>query len=114
MERHKDLTLSVMVWVLLMMISSCRSNAPSATAQANHFGKGDLVKAMVLDYSELDGCTFILELEDGTKLEPVELPESFRSDSLKVLVKYTMVKRASICMVGQMVTVSEIKTCKDK
>ena len=114
MERHKDLTLSALVCALLMMVVSCRSSAPSATALATHSGKGDLVKAMVLDYNELDGCTYILELEDGTRLEPVELPESFRSDSLKVWVKYTIVKRASICMVGQMVTVNEIKTCMDQ
>ncbi len=64
---------------------------------------------MVIDNRGLDGCTYILILGDGTRLEPVDLAESFRKDSLKVMIKYSEVKQPSICMVGRMVNIIEIK-----
>jgi hypothetical protein len=114
MERCKDLITVTFYFIVAMLIFSCGSTAPSATAEGPQQKKDGLVEAMVLDYHELDGCTFILSLDDGTKLEPTNLPESFRKDSLKVMVKYSIIKRASICMVGKMVTVSEIKTCTEE
>jgi hypothetical protein len=65
----------------------------------------DIVKestGIVKDYSGLDGCGFIIELSDGTKLEPFYLDSSFIfEDDQHVLVEYAILEdHASICMVG--------------
>ena len=70
------------------------------------------VKATVIHY-ELDGCGYLLQLEDGKKLEPDALPESFRKENTLVWIKYEIRKGAtSICMAGIMVTVADIQIRK--
>jgi hypothetical protein len=69
----------------------------------------EFIPGVVKKY-ELDGCSYIIELTDGSKLEPINLPEEFRKDSLKVMVKYTEQKEmGSICMVGKIVKIDGIK-----
>lgn len=41
---------------------------------------------------ELDGCTYLLELQDGSKLQPVTLPVEFQHGGLKVRIKYKKVE----------------------
>jgi hypothetical protein len=63
------------------------------------------VTAEFVDLTGLDGCSWVLELEDGTRLEPVNLsdfdltPEADRP----VSVSYTEVEVATICMAGLVV-----------
>jgi hypothetical protein len=75
-------------------------------------------KATMRDLTGLDGCGFVFELEDGTRLEPLRvfwcgtppLPEAQTNDPLydiqwadgrKVLIDYELVENAgSYCMVG--------------
>ncbi len=79
--------------------------------------------ATVRDLSGLDGCGFVFELEDGTRLEPVfaigycgtpPLPKEVTEhplynfqfvDGKKVFIDYELVERPSICMVGQTVEI---------
>ena len=59
------------------------------------------VDAKVLDYTALDGCRFILELKDGTRLMPVELSdrEFLFSEEQQVKITYTEAKDVvSTCM----------------
>lgn len=59
------------------------------------------VDAKVLDYTALDGCRFILELKDGTRLMPVELSdrEFLFSEEQQVKINYTEAKEVvSTCM----------------
>jgi len=57
---------------------------------------------IVKDYTGLDGCGFVIELSDGTKLEPFYIDTAFTlHDDQHVYVKYGILKdHASICMVG--------------
>ena len=66
------------------------------------------VKATVINYT-VDGCTFMLQLEDGKKLEPVNLKEEFKKDNTKVWIQYQHYKGNSICMAGEMVIVNKIE-----
>jgi hypothetical protein len=69
-------------------------------------------KAMV-KYFKRDGCDYVIQLESGENLEPNVLTEPFQKDSLKVWVKYDIRKNAaSICMMGKMVNVRDIKIRK--
>jgi hypothetical protein len=81
--------------------------------------------ATVRDLRGLDGCGFVFELEDGTRLEPIIRyyfcgtgAESIRpepTDPLtgfefiagkKVMISYELVQAPSICMVGPSVNIT--------
>ena len=81
------------------------------------------VNATVLDLTGLDGCSFILELENGDRLEPIwrrtcgtpPLPENSPVDHLIdfefhngqiVNIVYENANMASICMVGTTVFIN--------
>lgn len=67
------------------------------------------VKATMKDATGLDGCGYMLELEDGTKLEPINL-ETFDfqpKDGQKLRITYDIVTGGgSICMVGDQVEIT--------
>jgi len=69
--------------------------------------------ATVIFY-ELDGCKWMLLLENGAKLQPQGmLAEAFQKDQMKVWVKYEMQKDApNICMAGEVVKILDIKERK--
>lgn len=84
----------------------------------------DGVEATVRDLAGLDGCGFVFELEDGTKLEPLRLfycgtpplPKEVTEDPLyqfefvdgkKVVIGYeTQNDIGSYCMVGPVVKIT--------
>lgn len=84
-------------------------------------------KAIIRDLSGLDGCGYVLELEDGTRLEPVwpslfcgtpPLPKEITEDPLynfefvdgkRVIISYEEVGNMSICMVGTTVKITCIR-----
>jgi hypothetical protein len=73
------------------------------------------VDGLLLDYTGLDGCRWIIELDSGERLEPVNLDQlDFEpADSLPVRIIYTeATDMMSICMVGEMVHISCIERMK--
>jgi hypothetical protein len=91
------------------------------SCQEEETSPGCTVAATVRDLAGLDGCGFVFELEDGTRLEPVihyytqlcDLsPGSFREapedplsafefvDGKTVKIEYELVEGMSVCMVG--------------
>lgn len=72
-------------------------------------------RGTVYDYSGLDGCGYIIELDNGIKLEPVRfLNEIELRDSMRVKLSYTPVRVASICMVGQTAIITCIEEIDSK
>lgn len=71
----------------------------------------DGVDAEFIDLTGLDGCSWLLELEDGTRLEPVNLNdfEIEPQEGLKVEVSYKEVEMFSTCMAGLIVELSCIE-----
>lgn len=66
-------------------------------------------KATVKSYTS-DGCTWLLVLENGKKLQPAFLDIPFQKDGLAVWLKYEVTKsNASICMTGQPVNITDIQ-----
>ena len=82
--------------------------------------------ATVRDLTGLDGCGWVFELEDGTRLEPLRmlycgnppLPKEVTEDPLydfvfedgkRVFITYTETPSPSICMVGPVVEITCIK-----
>ena len=72
------------------------------------------IKATLKDYASLDGCGFVLVLEDGEVLEMGDFdeePDFSFNDGMKVRISYEeMSNMASICMVGPKVNI----TCMEK
>jgi hypothetical protein len=62
-----------------------------------------LVPGTVKDYTGLDACRFIIELDAGIKLEPAVVDPAFVfKDKQRVMVKYVELHdRMSACMVGK-------------
>lgn len=67
------------------------------------------LKAKVVNY-EVDGCKWLLELDNGKKLQPIELAPQFHKDKMKVWILYESQKDAmSNCMAGEIIKLTEIK-----
>jgi hypothetical protein len=91
-------------------------------------------KATVRDLTGLDGCRFVFELENGSRLEPIRVffcgtppvPKEQLEDPLynfefvdgkQVLIDYELSTSPSICMVGQTVKITcltELQTTGDR
>lgn len=65
------------------------------------------INAKFKDLTGLDGCGIVIELENGTRLEPVNLGDFplTAKDGMKIRVQYHSVSSGSICMVGEMVAI---------
>jgi len=78
-------------------------------APQKDYEKEKYVKATVIDMRELDGCTYLLKLNDNSRLEPDNLGINFQKNNLPVWIKFNYRKGvASICMSGRMVTLTHI------
>lgn len=99
------LTNLLVATTILLAASSCKEKK-ATTATVDYAGQG-YVKAMIIDY-ELDGCKYMIQLEDKKKLEPDFVKSDFQKDSLLVWVKYKHDERLSICMAGETVVVTDM------
>ncbi|MCD6064832.1 MAG: hypothetical protein K0R82_2743 [Flavipsychrobacter sp.] len=60
----------------------------------------DLVKATVIDTGDiaLDGCGYIIKLENGTELRPAYIPSAYQSHGMRVKLKYNTNGQEQICI----------------
>jgi hypothetical protein len=96
-------TLFYVLLVLLPALSACEKSSTG------------WIKATIQDLTGLDGCSMVIQLEDESYLEPINLSDFTNSatieDNQKVWVKYNEVTGGSICMVGKII---EIKDLQDR
>lgn len=104
--------LYVLSLVVLGSMTSCSDNA--GLPEDNNCG----TKATVKNLTGLDGCGYVLELENGQKLEPIlDAPSATPSikgvslrDGMRVTIAYRVLEdRVSICMVGKVVEITCLK-----
>ncbi len=110
--------LFVLTAMLFTLGCCCTGKCNKAPATQNVTGQRDypaegFTKATVIDY-QLDGCKWMLKLENGDMLLPSPPPaERFQKDQIPVWVKYEVVKGGmSTCMAGTMVKVTAIEERK--
>ena len=75
-------------------------------------GQGGNIQGVVKDYTGLDGCGFVIELEDGSLLEPADVmvPDFEFKDDQKVWLSYVPLdNQVSVCMVGTSVRITGIE-----
>jgi hypothetical protein len=91
----------VILFLILLAYSSCSKS------------KSGMEKARLQDYTGLDGCGMLIELENGSLLEPTNLSDFQNdvniTDNQKVWVKYHEISAGSICMVGKVVVIDELQ-----
>lgn len=78
----------LILFTVFLFISSCSKD----TFETN---------GTIQDFTGLDGCTLMIVLDSGERLEPVSLPAGTTLQATRrVKVKYKEVQRASACMAG--------------
>ena len=108
-----------LIGIVILSLISCKKEEVIEKA-------GCVTPATVLDLTGLDGCGFVFELEDGTRLEPLRLyycgtpplAKEVIEDPLygfvfetgkKVKIGYEVIDSPSICMAGPTVKITCIE-----
>lgn len=89
-------------YIPLEVLTTCISGQPAAI---NCIREANPVEGTIRDFRQLDGCAWIIELKDGTRLEPINQEVTNWVDGQKVWIEYTPVDAGSICMAGQTVRI---------
>jgi len=85
--------------LLILALTACaKQNCPNG------------VPAKMKNLTGFDGCAWVLELKDGSRLEPINLNEFNVSmvEGKKIVVTYEDFPAASICMVGKIVKITSV------
>ena len=93
---QKILLLSLVV--LTLAIHSCNKESECEDSQS----------AKLVNMTGLDGCSWMIELDNGTKLEPTNLNDfniNLQANQKIWVVYHTASQMASICMHGEIVTI---------
>ncbi len=111
-------TIFMLLCGLVLAISSCKNGEKSTaveTTKTDPAAEG-YVKGTMSDYSSLDGCGWLIKLEDATAESSVQiinptddLPAEYKNDGKTVWVKYKVSDMMSTCMKGHMAKVEGIK-----
>ena len=102
---------SLALLILITLILSCHRKTTSAVVITDDELRAlNYIPAKVVLQTELDGCGFMLALEDGKMLEPTNLNDSLKQDRLRLWVKYHTKKNAmSVCMMGTPIVIDDAK-----
>jgi hypothetical protein len=101
--------MSRFIWIMLFFLFNACAAVKNNDSQPIPSGA---IEVTVIDYRELDGCTFLLEQQDKKKLQPVNLPAEFQKNGLRLYVNYKNVDGMGICMAGTMVELTFMKEVK--
>ncbi len=109
-NKLKNITLTIIGLVLLATMQSCFLFVKKKIETLKepvplHIG---YTKATIIN-STIDGCLWMIQLEDGKMLEPVNLKDEFKKEGLKVWIQYKHYENYSFCMAGEMVTVTAME-----
>jgi hypothetical protein len=89
------------LFLILLILTACSKS---------HSG---MLKGELHDYTGLDGCGMLIDLDNGTTLEPINLSDFQYNvnlvDGQKVWVRYHEISAGSICMVGKVVEIEELE-----
>ena len=74
--------------------------------------KKGFTKAVIVDRTGLDGCSFLIQTSDSVIYEPINMEEKYKKDGLQIYIKFKRSRIATTCMNGQPIIISEITTVK--
>ena len=106
-HKIKNIGMIILILNISMFSDSCKSKKAQTTiedtSKYQNYTKGTISR------NTFDGCSWLIILEDGKKLEPVNLTDEFKSDNLKIWLQYKNYAGMSICMMGQMISITAIE-----
>lgn len=84
----------------------CNSHSTSVKTSENN----NETIGVFVDMKSMDGCQWIIKLEDGTKLQPVNLQkfDIKPADGMKIGFTYKKSDMATVCMMGQSIEILSI------
>lgn len=97
---------SFLLLILASIVYSCKTNQPIDQDLQG------MTVVTVTDFSNLDGCTFLLKTTTNEYLEPMNLDDSLKSDGIKIAISFKPSKSASICMKGKPIDIISVKAIK--
>ncbi|MGB1120702.1 MAG: hypothetical protein ACPG3Z_01820 [Saprospiraceae bacterium] len=99
----KDVFIIMLFAMMMFVFDSCTPGKETSTYCTT--------EGTIRDMTGLDGCGMMIELSDGTRLNPVEYTvKSFSfEDGQKIRFSYEKVDAMNVCMSGQTVKITCIK-----
>lgn len=99
--------------ISILLLSACGSDKKLKEQQSNIQENAKLeakgfTLGTIIDKTGLDGCSYLIKLPDSTLFEPINLKEDFKKDQITVAFKYKKSRKATVCMNGQPIVISEI------
>lgn len=103
---------TITLFTIAFLLFTFKVNAQEKKQKINYEKEG-YVKAEVIHY-KVEGCGYLIELTDKTKIAPDKLAEDFKKDKEKIWVKYALAKKqpTSTCMAGKLAEIIDIKKRK--
>lgn len=99
---------------LKLLVLGVIFNLPVLATTGDSLNLGCTQTGLVLDVRSTDACEFVILLEDGTLLEPVELAYHFEfADSMHILFGYEELDIVTNCMMGKPVLITCIYEISD-
>jgi hypothetical protein len=80
--------------------------------QAKKMASKGFTKGVIVDKRGLSGCSFLIQASESIIFEPIKLEEKFKKDGLEVYIKFKKSRKATTCMNGQPIIISEIHLAK--
>ena len=102
----RHIVYTLLIFIGAIALAGCQnSSVPANTSESDAFEiQGTVV------YKDIEGGFFAIDSDNGKKYNPVSLPEAYRKDGLKVIIKARPSNDAmSIHMYGAIIEVVEIE-----
>lgn len=97
------------ILVLALISFQCINAKKNNSAQQDSImSKKGFKKASIVDKTGLDGCSFLIQTSDSIMFEPIKMEEKYKKDGLEVYIKFKRSRKATTCMNGQPIILTEI------
>ena len=101
-----------MIAAVVMSCCSCKRSVKSNSRGEEVFHQRGTLAIVTTDFSD-KGCPFLLEIEENAEkvlLMPIELPEEFKKDCLRVSIRFQFSRiMQSECQKGRPIILNSIK-----
>jgi hypothetical protein len=95
--------------LISIILMACKTPKGTGVMTRQEAIRQGYIHVTVKDYRDLDGCQFLLVLENGEKLQPQQMDEKYKVDSIMLYIKYKKIDGMSICMAGTLVELTDVK-----
>jgi len=98
--------------LLLAVLEGCRSTPANPSGQAPSRSEGEHAQVVTgtVRHIDLEGGFYGIVTDEGAKLDPVNLPEEYRKDGVRIEARVVEIRgRVSTHMWGKLVRIIEFK-----